>query len=389
MINTQWEAIVVGLGAMGSSTLYQLARRGVKVLGIDRYTPPHAYGSSHGETRVTRLAIGEGDQYVQLAKRSHLIWREVEEATGYFLLHQVGGLIFGTPNSIETHGANDFLADTIAAAKAHNIDHKTLNAVDLKTRYPQFRFTGNERGYYEPSAGYLYPELCIKAQLESAQGARIQTGEQLVSWEQHGDVVRLVTDKDAYETEKLILCCGPWLPDLVPELKQRLQILRQLLFWFELDGPKELFLPDQLPIYIRLPTDTMGMFYGFPIIDPQNGCVKVASEQYQDQCHPDAYNTEVTEDEIASMYELVSANLRISSRCVRAKACLYSLAPDFDFVIDHSQETDQVWFVSACSGHGFKHSAAIGEAMAAVITGHKPLCDLSPFSITRFKEQHA
>src|SRR5687768_3259046 len=159
------DAIVVGLGAFGAATTYQLAKSGARVLGIDQYSPPHALGSSHGDTRITRLAIGEGDAYVPLAARSHEIWRELEAATAKDLLTVTGGLwISSSARRAETH-VKDFFANTLAAARRFGIAHQVLEAKDIGKRFPQFRVSPNETGYYEPGAGFVRPEACIAAQL--------------------------------------------------------------------------------------------------------------------------------------------------------------------------------------------------------------------------------
>ena len=162
-----YDVIVIGLGAMGSATTYQLAKSGVKVLGLDQYSPPHSFGSSHGDTRITRLAIGEGAEYVPLVKRSHEIWRDIEAQTGLDLLKQTGGLIMSVDGSQAQHGVADFVEQTEKVAIQYSIEHENLSKDQIKSRFPQFNLT-NEHGYYEPESGYLLPENCIKAQLRLA-----------------------------------------------------------------------------------------------------------------------------------------------------------------------------------------------------------------------------
>src|SRR5262245_10292303 len=163
------DVVVVGLGAMGSAALYQLARRSVRVIGIDRFEPPHDHGSSHGESRITRQAIGEGAEYVPFALRSHEIWRELEAQTGRSLLAPVGGLIIGRRTDQGIHGHANFIGNTIAAATRFGIEHEVLTAGEVAKRFPQFRLDGDETCYYEPGAGFLRPEACIAAQLDQAR----------------------------------------------------------------------------------------------------------------------------------------------------------------------------------------------------------------------------
>jgi sarcosine oxidase len=386
-LQTRWEVIIAGCGAVGSAALYQLARRGVKALGLDRFSPPHDHGSSHGDTRITRLAVGEGDQYVQVARRSHEIWRELERATGRTLLQSVGGLIYGFASGrTRTHGAADFLETTISVARQHNIKHEILDASALSRRFPQFHWRGDETGYLEYEAGFVHPEFCIAAQLEMAQrlGAKIHTNEEVVGWKVSGGIVEVTTTAGRYECEHLILTAGSWLPKLVPQLEKHARIFRQVLFWFEPDGPHELFTPPRMPVYIRVPDDGSEMFYGFPAINGPGGGMKIAGEQFDRTTTPEDMEREVSESEMRAMHAVASPRLRISPKCVRAVACKYTVTPDFHFVIDCHPQSERVWFASACSGHGFKHSAAVGEALAEIATTGRTQFDLSPFHLNRF-----
>jgi sarcosine oxidase len=382
----KWDVIVVGLGAVGSAATYQLARRHAKVLGLDRFHPPHDRGSSHGETRITRLALGEGEPYVPFVRRSHEIWRELEATTGRSLLRSVGGLIYGSSLSrTSAHGASDFLQTTIEVAKRQGIAHEVLDVAKLRERFPQFHLRGDETGYYEPEAGYVLPEACVATQLELAQaaGATVRTGEPVLDWQPSGDGVCVTTNCARYEADRLILCSGPWLPELAKPLAPRVKVFRQVLFWFEPDGSSDLFLPERMPVFIRVPDAQTQMVYGFPMINGRDGGLKVAGEQFDRAIAPDDAGDEVPDTEKSAMFALASQHVRISPRCMRAAACKYTVTPDFGFVIDRHPDSERVWFASACSGHGFKHSAAVGEALAEVtLTGNSRL-DLSRFGLTR------
>jgi sarcosine oxidase len=382
----QADVIVVGLGAVGSAALYQLARRGIPALGIDRFAPPHEHGSSHGDSRITRLALGEGSAYVQFARRAHVIWRELEAETGRSLLRTVGCLIFGADAPGAAHGVADFLQTTIAVAEQHGIPHQRLGAASLRRRFPQFRWRGDERACFEPGAGFVYPEACIAAQLEMARrlGARTLTGERVFGWTARADGVEVATDRETYAASRLIVAAGAWLPTLVPGLAAHLRVYRQVMFWFRVEGhDARRFSPDRMPVYVRLPDAHSAMFYGFPAIDGPTGGVKIAAEQFQRSEAADAVARDVSPVERDAMYALAAPHLRIAPGCLRAVACTYTVTPDFHFVIDHTPESDRVWFASACSGHGFKHSAAVGEALAEIAIDGRTQFDLSPFRISR------
>src|ERR1044072_7169290 len=232
-----YDAIVVGLGAMGSAAVYQLAKRGAKVLGIDRFRPPHDLGSSHGETRITRQAIGEGEEYVPLAIRSYEIWREIEAETGTEsggLLTVSGGLVMAsTVNTNSLHGSGNFLGQTISCAEKYGIKHSVLAADEIRRQFPQFAINRDEIGYYENEAGFLRPENCIKAQLELAQkyGAEIHFAEKVLSF----DGNEVATEKGKYPAARIIISAGPWVNEFVSEEYWDIfKIYRQVLYWFQL-----------------------------------------------------------------------------------------------------------------------------------------------------------
>jgi sarcosine oxidase len=388
-MTTTADVIVVGLGAMGSASLYQLARRGARVIGLDRFRPPHDRGSSHGESRITRQAIGEGEEYVPFALRSHEIWRELEAATGEGLLFPVGGLLL-TRNigDVHHHGQLNFVARTIDAARRYDIPHEVLGAAAIQERFPQLRLVGDEIGYYEPGAGFLRPERCVAAQLDRARalGAVERTGETVVRIVPRAADVEVVTDRGAYTAGRVIVTAGAWAGALLgPELAKLLSIHRQVLFWFAADEPPT-FAPGAFPVFIWIHgASATDYFYGFPVVSDG---VKLASEQFVDTTDPDRVQRDVSAAEIADMY---AAHIRgrlpgISDRCLRSETCLYTVTPDSRFIIDHHPESDRVVVASPCSGHGFKHSAAIGESLADLtLAGHTPL-DLAPFSLARFSQ---
>jgi sarcosine oxidase len=387
---TRFDVIVAGLGAMGSAALCQLAGRGAKVLGLDRHAPPHKFGSSHGETRITRLAIGEGAHYTPLVQRSHELWREIERETGADLMTTTGGLIISSDGpTADTHVAN-FYGNTLAAAEACGIAHEILDARAIRQRFPAFHVADDEFGYFERDAGFLRPETCIATQLALAQmrGAEIRTGEILTAFEADAGGVTATTDRGRYHADRLILSIGAWLPGLLTEeLSRSFKVYRQVLFWFEIEGPVEPFLPENFPVFIwSLKNSTQGV-YGFPALNGREGGLKISTEQYLSSTSADAVDRHVGPAEIAAMYEnLVAPNIpALGRRCLKTETCLYTVTPDAGFVIDRHPESDRVTIVSACSGHGFKHSPAIGEALTEMALDGRTTLDLGPFGIARFR----
>lgn len=380
------DVIVVGLGAMGSAAIYQLARRGVRVIGIDRFTPPHERGSSHGESRITRQAIGEGEEYVPFALRSHEIWRELEAETGRSLLAQVGGLIIGRCTDAGIHGKPDFIGQTIAAARRFRIEHEVLTAAEAMQRFSQFRLDGDETCYYEPGAGFLRPEACIAAQLERARvlGAEIRTGETVTRLTADANSATVVTDAATYACGHVIVTAGAWAPQLLGGVFARLlRVYSQMLYWFAPDDDRT-FAPGRFPIFIwRYGTGEDDHFYGVPVVDAG---VKLATEQFAATISPDAGRDPRAQSEAQRMFDAQVRGrlIGLNERCLRAVTCLYTVTPTFGFLIDRHPQWERVFVASPCSGHGFKHSAAVGEALAELATQGTTRFDLSAFSLERF-----
>ena len=378
------DVIVLGLGAMGSATCLRLAERGASVIGIDQHHPPHPYGSTHGDTRITRLAIGEGPEYVPFVRRSHQLWSELEQRSGIQLLTRTGGLILGDKG-------NEFVEQTRACAELYGIAHEDLSPAELAQRFPMFAVDQRTEAYYEPSAGYLRAEAAVKLQLELAErhGARLRLGERAESWTASPTGVSLTTGAGSYAAGALVLCVGAWIAQLFEQGRETFAVHRQLMHWFAIrDGYEQL---RDMPVFVwdfGGPKDAFvhfNGFYGFPAIDGRAGGVKVGTESYEHTTTAEEGQQPATAQEADDVYRrYVARGLPwLSPELLRAAPCLYTSTRASRFVIDRHPAHDAVWVVSPCSGHGFKHSPAIGEAIAQRITAGVSDLDLSQFSLAR------
>jgi sarcosine oxidase len=386
---TTTDLLVVGLGAVGSAALYQAAKRGLRVAGIDRFAPPHAHGSSHGDTRVTREAIGEGDEYVPFVRRSHQTWDELEAQGQGGILTRCGVLYLASAGVTGAHhGQMRFVEQTVRCARTFGIDHERLDAAQVRERFPQFALTGDEHACFEPGGGFVRPERAIRAQLALAQrlGATVHVDETVRSLRASGASTEVVTDRGVHRADRVILAAGAWLPDLLPPpLRMLFNVQRQALYWFDVAGAHDAFVPGRFPVFIWTVSDGPdGLFYGFPAIDGPAGGIKLAAEQ---EAPPDA---EPTDAEAASMHaRYVESRLPgIGRRCLRRLRCPYTMAPGSRFVVDRHPDLPGAWFASACSGHGFKHSAGIAEALVQQAIGEAPFADLETFSIEKISKAH-
>ncbi len=387
-----YDLIVVGLGAVGSAALCQTALRGARVLGIDRFHPPHELGSSHGETRISRQAIGEGAEFVPLVLRANVLWRALEAATGQELLLQNGGLILlDAADQTDAQGAGvAFYRQTVDCAKRFGIAHQLLTADEVRQRFPQFVLENGGEAYLEPGAGILFPERCIAAQLSLAgqNRAELRTDEIVTEIITDSAGIVIKTNRSRYSAATVVLTPGPWMAQWARTIcglgEAHFAVYRQTLYWFALQENDPRFSPEQMPVFIWSSVRVEKGFYGFPSLDGVS--LKVATEQFDVLHDAGSDPVAVSPKQAQDFYDgRVCLSLRgLSSRCVRATTCLYTVVPDHRFVIDHGIDSERIWFASACSGHGFKHSAAVGEALAQKALGELPTVDLLPFARQRF-----
>ena len=387
MTDEQYDVIVVGLGIMGAGALYQASKRGARVLGIDRFSPPHTYGSSHGDTRITRQAIGEGEMYMPFIRRSNDIWRDLEIITGRKLYVETGGLVIAPQEGgAQFHARGNFVTRTADIAATYNIDHEVLTAAETMRRHPLLKLRPQDAAYYEPEAGILRPELCVQTQLEQAvkHGAIIHVNEIVMSYEATTDFVRVTTNKGEYQAERIVLAAGSWLLDLLaPEHRFGLEVYRQVIYWFEVDDLAA-FTERNFPFLIWIGDTMADYFSAFPVMRDGIQGVKVLTEQYSQTTTAHAVDRAVKPEEIAHLLSLTLARLNgVREKLIDAGVCLYTVTPDEHFILDFHPESARVVVASPCSGHGFKHAAAVGETLAELALNGRSILDISHFSLAR------
>ncbi len=391
MSEHHYDVIVVGLGIMGAGALYQAAKRGANALGIDRFSPPHAHGSSHGDTRITRQAVGEGEMYMPFVRRSNEIWRELEQATQRNLYLATGGLIIAPQTgAAEWHANSDFVQETADLAAAHGIEHTILTADETMQRHRLLKLRPQERAYYEPGAGVLRAEVCVQTQIEQAvhHGAAIHTEEVVTGYEITPQGVYVTTDKGTYQADKMVLAGGAWMLDLLPAAyRPGLAVYRQVIYWFAADD-LDAFTEENFPFIISLGDKQEDFYSAFPTLRDGIQGVKVLTEQYAHTTTAHTLDRVVKPEEVAHLYEMTQTRLHgVSQTLVHADVCMYTVTPGENFIIDFHPESDHVVIASPCSGHGFKHSAAIGEALAELALTGTATLDIRGFSLTRLKEK--
>lgn len=376
------DVIVLGLGGMGSAAAWQLARRGLRVLGLEQHGPAHDRGSSHGRTRVIRQAYFEHPSYVPLLQRAYALWQEAEQASDRPLLTLCGGLMMGPEDSAVVRGS-------LQSARQHGLPHELLDAAEVRRRYPPLRLPDGQVALFESRAGVVHTERAVQTHLDLAAqcGADLHFHEPGLAWTADGTGVRVRTASREYVAERLVLTPGPWAPRVLAELDIPLQVERQVLYWFQPGTGIEPFLPDRFPIYIW---DQPGRRqpYGFPALDGTSGGVKVALFRAPEvsACTPETVDRTVhPADEAAIRPSIRSLIPDLDGPLLHAVTCLYTNTPDQHFLIGlHPGHAPRVALAAGFSGHGFKFCSVVGEILADLAqtgrTGH----DLSLFALDRF-----
>ena len=373
-----YDAIVVGLGAMGSAVAYHLAARGVRVLGLDAHRPPHRHGSHHGESRIIRTAYYEHPAYVPLLERAFASWAEVAERADAALLLKTGGLMIGTE-------AGELVPGVLASARAHGLAHEILSSGDLMARFPLFRLDPSMLGVREADAGILFPETCIRVLLNGAAAARadLRFDEPVQEWAVVPGGVQVTTTRGVYTAETLVLTAGIGMRDLVGELRPQLRIERQVVAHFEPAGDNERLAPDRFPIFCIEEPDG-AFYYGFP--DLGSGC-KFGHHHAGVIGEPAELERDVSEPDVADIRGFLARRIpQANGKLAASAVCFYTNTPDSHFVIDRHSRHENVIVASVCSGHGFKFATVVGEIIADLARGKTPPFDLSMFRFARFAE---
>jgi sarcosine oxidase len=380
-----FDAIVVGLGAMGSAAAYHLARRGARVLGLEARGVAHDQGSSHGESRIIRQAYFEHPAYVPLVQRAYQLWRDLESESKTSLLTITGGLAIGKPQSSLVTGC-------LASAQLHGLPHELLDRFAMQQRFPQFALAKDEVAVFEPDAGFLRPEECIRQHLRCAaqRGATLHFEEPIISWtaEDSGQSVQVITAKQTYRAKSLILTAGPWASEIISSLAGPLTVVRRVMFWFSPTTQPNAFDPTAFPVFLWEPEEGP-FFYGLPRVDSQSSpkaAIHWGAELEGDTCTPATIDRAIhPRDESAIRNVLAPRIPALNGGISRAATCMYTMTPDEHFIIDTHPRHPQVAIAAGFSGHGFKFSSAVGEVLTDLALTRHTSSDIALFSAARLR----
>lgn len=385
------DVIVVGLGGMGSAAACHLARRGQKVLGLERFTPAHDLGSSHGGSRIIRLAYFEDPGYVPLLLRAYDLWRQLERDCGRELLLITGGLLLGPPTSPTIAGAT-------RSASEWGLAHDLLDAAEIRRRFPTLNPRDPTVAFYEAIAGLVRPEATVVGQIELATraGADCHFSERVLHWEASASGgVTVRTSRATYQADRLVICPGAYAADLLAA-DVPIKVERQVQTWFRPRGGLDAFDPDHHPIWMWEPDEATevagfhGFVYGLPALDGPDGGVKMSVVTEPARCAPDSIDRTVHPAELDVVTRHLRQRLAVEpGPVVRADVCMFENSPDHHFVVGFHPQHSQVILAAGFSGHGFKFAPVIGEILADLTIDGTTLHPIGPFDPNRLSGQLA
>ena len=372
-----YDVIVIGMGAMGSATVYELASRGLRVLGLERFDIPHDRGSSHGVSRIIRLAYSEHPSYVPLLRRAYERWRELESAGGEKLLHITGSVDTGRPEGPVFSGS-------LASCIEHDLPHETLSSEEIARRFPGCRFPAEWMGLHQPDGGFLMSERCIVTHVTVAleRGADVRAREAVLEWDASGGTVRVQTTRGSYEAGSLVITTGAWAGPLVPSLDHLLAPERQVLGWFQPLRP-EVFAPNAFPVVIGEFEE--GRYYASPVFGVPG--FKIGKfHHFNEPTTADGLDRECRDEDEAVLRQAVARYFPdANGPAMSLRACMFTNTPDEHFLIDAVPGAPNVFVAAGFSGHGFKFSSVVGEIMADLSTRGETAHDISLFRLDRFE----
>ncbi|MBU88672.1 MAG: N-methyl-L-tryptophan oxidase [SAR202 cluster bacterium] len=373
---SDFDAIVVGIGSMGSSTLYHLAQRRKKVLGIEQFGIPHELGSYHGESRIIRLAYYEDPSYVPLLKRAYELW--------FLLQNQVKAELLCITGSLDIDRIDgSVFKGSLTSCLTHNIVHEVLDAKEISSRFPGYELPSDYYGLYQPDGGFLFPEKCVEAYKNMAimMGADVKVNERVKSWKSERGKVIVTTDKDVYRADKIVFTSGAWTQNLLSDTSEILNVERQVVGWFTPENDN-VFKPELFPVFNAKFEE--GRYYGFPITGTPG--FKVGRYHHLGQIvDPDFEKSEITvEDELILRSAVSNYFPKANGDVISLKSCMFTNTSDEHFILDRVPGYGNVFLAAGFSGHGFKFSSVVGEIMADLVTYGKTKHDINMFRVDRF-----
>ena len=374
-----YDCIVIGLGGMGSASLFELSSKGQNVLGIEQFDIGHDKGSSHGLSRIIRLAYWEGIEYVPLVLRAHDRWIELEKTYNEKLLNITGALDIGLESS-------ETISGSLKACREFDIPHEIFTSTELSKKFPAYLLPEEYSSVFQKDGGFLVPESCINLYVNESinNGADVKQNCKVLGWESDGNIVTVSTSDGNFKTKKLVITAGAWTGILQDEMSRFLTPERQVVSWFKPESP-EYYNSDQFPVFnMEVPE---GRYYGFPIHHYEG--IKIGRYGHlNENINPDSISREITDLDIATLRVPMEKYFQPTNpEPLFSQVCMFTNTPDEHFVLDYLPGNDSVFIASGFSGHGFKFASVIGELISDLMVDGGTEFDLGLFSLDRFNSK--
>lgn len=377
IMEDRYDAIVIGVGGIGSASAYHLAARNLDVLGLERYDIPHTNGSSHGITRIIRRAYYEHPSYVPLIERAYHLWDNLAEETGRDIIHRTGSIDAGPAD-------NAVFAGSKRSCEEHGIPHEVLTGAEVNRRFPGYELPEEYRAVYQEDGGFIVPEQATVGHTEAAQarGAEIRAREQVEGWAETNDGgIRVRTDRGVYVANALVLAAGAWNYKLASALEGLAVPERQVLAWFQPDS-LDSYQPDTFPVWnLSVPE---GRFYGFPVHDVPG--FKLGKYHHrEEEIDPDDFEREPKRADEAVLRDVTEKYFPdAAGPTMSLSTCMFTNSPDEHFILDTLPNHPRVAVGAGFSGHGFKFASVIGEVLADLAIDGESDHPIDMFSLDRF-----
>ena len=374
-----YDCIVIGLGGMGSASLFELSSKGQNVLGIEQFDIGHDKGSSHGLSRIIRLAYWEGIEYVPLVLRAHDRWIELEKTYNEKLLNITGALDIGLESS-------ETISGSLKACREFDIPHEIFTSTELSKKFPAYLLPEEYSSVFQKDGGFLVPESCINLYVNESinNGADVKQNCKVLGWESDGNIVTVSTSDGNFKTKKLVITAGAWTGILQDEMSRFLTPERQVVSWFKPESP-EYYNSDQFPVFnMEVPE---GRYYGFPIHHYEG--IKIGRYGHlNENINPDSISREITDLDILTLRVPMEKYFQPTNpEPLFSQVCMFTNTPDEHFVLDYLPGNDNVFIASGFSGHGFKFASVIGELISDLMVDGGTEFDLGLFSVDRFNSE--
>jgi len=369
---------VIGVGSVGSMTLWQLAKRGIQAVGFEQFGIAHDRSAVGGESRMFRTAYMEGADYVPLLKKSRELYKELESETGQDLLNLNGGLMIGPEDSYK-------MKNVVKSVIDFDIGHEILDSIQATHRYPQHKFFNNEIIVLDKEAGAIRPELAVFSAAECAEalGAIIHRHTAVDDIRELDDKVQVTANGKVYDFDQVVITAGPWTTKFYPQLKNHLTPRKIVMTWYP-THQLENYKPEKFPVFGRI-CEGISIF-GVPTLE--GSMVKIGSiDTFGDIEDPSLLHRDISLSELKGINGAVAKYFtELKPDPVRISVHMDGYTTDEHPVVGAVPNLNRTYIMGGYSGHGFKLAPVMGKIATDLLVDGKTDFSINHFNPSRFNQ---